>query len=212
MANVNSPFGLRPVRHMLGLPWNGSVKPYFIPSSYATALFIGDPVVKTGTANTARVFAPGLGEFGIGTLPEINKSAAGAAGLVTGAIVGFGALPNNLALVHNPASTERIAFVCDDPWTVFEVQADGAVPATSIGLNANLIFTQSGSAITGLSGVELDTSAPAVTATFQLNILRAVNRVDNDTTLTRANVEVRIIHHTEGMGITVSATDGQIGV
>lgn len=205
MANSNSPFGLKPVRHLLGLPMNGSVQPMYIPAGYGTALFIGDPVLKTANgSNAARVFAPGAGEFQIGTVPEINKSAA--TGRITGVIVAFAALPNDLTKQYNPASTERIAYVNVDPWVVYEIQADGAIPAANIGLNANLIFTQSGSTVTGLSGVELDTSAPAVTATFQMNILKAVNRLDNDTTLTRCKVEVRINLPTEsgisdGLGI-----------
>lgn len=217
MANVDSPFGLKPVRHMLGLPLNGAVKPYYIPASYATALFIGDPVVKTGTANTARVQAPGVGEFQIGTLPEINRTTVGDttnnASRITGVIVAFAPDPDGLGRIHRPASTERIAFVCDDPFVVFEIQADGAIPATSIGLNAVTIATHSGSTVTGLSGIELDTTstAPSADASNQLIILRAVNRVDNDTTLIHAKVEVRINTHTEGMGCT-TATDGQLGI
>jgi len=207
MANSNSPFGLKPVRHLLGLPMNGSVQPMFIPSTYATALFIGDPVLKTANgSNAARVFAPGAGEFQIGTLPEINKCAAGATNRITGVIVAFAADPTNLNLVYRPASTERIAWVCVDPFVVFEVQADGAIPAADMGLNANLIFTQSGSTTTGLSGVELNSATQAADATFQLMIQKAVNRVDNDTTITRAKVEVLINLHTErgistGLGI-----------
>jgi len=214
MANSNSPFGLKPVRHMLGLPMNGAVQPMYIPAGYATALFIGDPVVKMATgSNTARVFAPGAGEFQIGTLPEINKATAGDNNPITGVIVAFAADPTNLNLVHRPASTERIAFVNVDPFTVFEIQADGAIPAADIGLNAVLIYTQSGSTVTGLSGVELDTTSdvPAADASNQLIILKAVNRVDNDTTITRAKVEVRISLHTEGMGLT-AAGDGQLGI
>lgn len=213
MANADTPFGLKPVRHMLGLPLNGAVHPYYVPASYATALFIGDPVVKTGTANTAVVKAPGIGSFGIGTLPEINRSTIGDGGRITGVIVGFAPDPDGLGRIHRPASTERIAYVCDDPFVVFEIQADGAIPATSIGLNAVLIATHSGSATTGLSGIELDTTSdvPAATATNQLIILRAVNREDNDTTSTWAKVEVRISLHTEGMGVT-GATDGQLGI
>lgn len=207
MANSNSPFGLKPVRHLLGLPMNGSVQPMYIPAGYGTALFIGDPVLKTANgSNTARLFAPGVGEFAIGTLPEINKAAAGAAARITGVIVAFAALPNDLTKVHNPASTERIAFVNVDPFTVFEIQADGAIPAADMGLNANLIFTQAGSAFTGLSGVELNSATQAADVTFQLMIQKAVNRVDNDTTITRAKVEVLINLHTErgigtGLGI-----------
>lgn len=209
MANADTPFGLKPIRHLLGLPLNGAVKPYYIPASYGTALYIGDPVIKTGTSNTARVQAPGVGEFQIGTLPEINKATAGDGNRITGVIVGFAPDPNNLGRIYNPASTERIAFVCDDPFVIFEIQADGAIPAASIGLNAVLIYTHSGSTVTGLSGVELDTTSdvPAADASNQLLILRAVNRVDNDTTLTWAKVEVLINQHTENQG-----TVGTLGI
>lgn len=213
MANIDSPFGLKPVRHRNGAPYNGAANPYFIPSSYATALFVGDPVIKTGTSNTAAVTVPGAGKFGIGTMPEINKATAGDTNRVTGVIVGFTALPADLNKPYNPASTERVAWVVDDPDVVFEIQADGAVPAASIGLNAVFIYTHSGSTTTGLSGVELDTTsdAPAADASNQMLILRAVNREDNDTTATHAKVEVMLINHTEAHGNT-AAGDGILGI
>lgn len=217
MANVDSPFGLRPVAYRSGAPYNGAARPYYVPSSYGTALFIGDPVVKTGTANTTAVTVPGAGTFGVGTLPEINKTVAGDVDgmtkAITGVIVGFSPLATNLEVKHNPANTERVAYVADDPDLVFEIQADGAVPATSMGLNAVLIYTHSGSTATGLSGAELDTTSdpPAADASNQLTILRAVNREDNDTTLTHAKVLVAINAHTEGQGYT-AAGDGTLGI
>ena len=209
MANADTPFGLRPIKHRNGAPYNGAANPYYLPASYGTAMFIGDPVIKTGTSNTAAVKVPGVGSFPIGTMPEINKATAGDGNRITGVIVGFAALPTNLESKHNPASTERVALVCDDPDVIFEIQADGAIPAASMGLNAVLIYTHSGSTTTGLSGVELDTTsdAPAADASNQLLILRAVNREDNDTTLTHAKVEVMINQHTENQG-----TVGTLGV
>ena len=210
MANVDSPFGLRPIRHKSGAPYNGAARPYFIAGDYATALFLYDPVIKVaGGSNTAAVKVPGAGSFAIGTLPSIEKCAAGDGSRITGVIVGFAPLPTNLDLKHNTASTERVAYVCDDPDVVFEIQADGAIPAASVGLNAVLIFTHSGSTTTGLSGVELDTTSdvPAADASNQLVILRAVNREDNDTTLSFAKVEVMINQHTESQG-----TVGTLGI
>ena len=213
MANENRPFGLKPVRYKSGAPYNGAVNPYYIPSGYGTALFVGDPVVKTGTSNTASVEAAGAGRFNIGTMPEINKATAGDAQRVTGVIVGFAPLATDLNKNYNPASTARVAYVCDDPDVVFEIQADGAIPAASIGLNAVFIYTQSGSTTTGLSGVELDTTSdvPAADASNQMVILRAANREDNDTTLTRAKVEVMLINHTEAHGNTANG-DGTLGI
>lgn len=210
MANVDSPFGLRPIRHKSGAPYNGAANPYFIDSGYGTALFIGDPVIRVaGGSNTAVVKVPGGGTFGVGTLPSVEKAAAGDGNRITGVIVGFSPNPDNLTLKHNTASTARVAYVCDDPDIVFEIQADGAIPAASVGLNAVLIYTHSGSTTTGLSGVELDTTSdvPAADASNQLLILRAINREDNDTTIAHAKVEVMINQHTESQG-----TVGSLGI
>lgn len=214
MANPDTPFGLRPIRHRNGAPYNGAANPYYIPASYGTALFIGDAVLKTGTSNTAEVTVPGAGKFAIGTLPEINAATVGDANWITGVIVAFSADPTGLENKHNPASTERVAWVCDDPDVIYEIQADGAIPAASVSLNGVLIATHSGSTATGLSGMELDTTsdAPAADASNQLLIMRAVNREDNDTTLTHAKVEVLISLHTEAHGTTVATTDGILGI
>jgi hypothetical protein len=210
MANVDKPFGLKPVRYRNGAPYTGSVTPCYIEAGYATALYIGDPVIKVaGGSNTAEVNVPGAGKFGIGTLPSIEKATAGDGNRISGVIVGFAALPTDLNKNYNPASTARVAYVCMDPNVVFEIQADGAIPAASIGLNAVLIYTHGGSTTTGLSGVELDTTSdvPAADASNQLLILSAVNREDNDTTLTHAKVEVLINQHTESQG-----TVGTLGI
>lgn len=213
MPNVDRPSGLKPVRHKSGAPYNGATNPYYIPASYGTALYIGDPVVKTGTSNTAAVKVPGGGSFGIGTMPEINKATAGDGNAVTGVIVGFAPLATDLNKPYNPASTERVAYVCDDPDTIFEIQADGAVAAASMGLNAVFIYTHSGSTTTGMSGVELDTTSdvPAADASNQMLIVRAVNREDNDTTSTWARVEVLLNNHTEAAGRTANG-DGSLGI
>src|SRR5690606_13730279 len=106
---------------------------------------------------------------------------------------------------YNPASTARVAYVCTDPKVVFEVQADGAVPAANMGLNADLVYTHAGNTTTGLSGVELDSSTDDVDASAQLLILSAVNRLDNDTTLTHCKIEVLINQHTESQGTAGTA-------
>jgi len=210
MANQDTPFGLRPIRHRNGAPYNGAANPYYIASSYGTALFIGDPVIKVaGGSNSAAVSAAGMGDFPIGTLPSIEKATAGDTNRITGVIVGFAPLPDNLTQQYNPASTERVALVCDDPDVIFEIQADGAVPAASMGLNAVLIYTHSGSTVSGLSGVELDTTsdAPDADASNQLLILRGANIPDNDVTLTHCKVEVLINQHTQNQG-----TVGTLGI
>jgi hypothetical protein len=200
MANNDTPFGLRPVRHKSGAPYNGAVNYYYVPSTYATALFVGDPVVKTGTSNTTAVSAPGAGDYGIGTLPEINKATAGTTNRITGVIVGIAPNPNGLERIYNPASTGAIIAVCDDPDVMFEIQCEGTIAAAQIGLNGVLIYTNAGSTATGRSGAELDggtTTAPATTVGFQLKILRVKNAVDNEAGSAFTKVEVMINQHTE---------------
>jgi hypothetical protein len=193
MTNVNAPSGLRPLRYDDGSPYNGAFNVYSVAASYATALYVGDPVVKVAGGSNAAA----LDGFPIGTLPLVERATAGDAGLITGVIVGFAPDPNNLDRIYNPASTARVVYVADDPSLVFEVQATAAVPAADMGLNANVTYTVAGSNATGRSGVQLDMASTGTGATKQLNIRRAVNKTNNDTTLTVPKVEVVINHHTQ---------------
>lgn len=194
MANSDTPLGLIPIKHKNGEPYNGAVNAYYIPSTYATALFVGDPVVITGTSNTTE-----YEDNAPGTLPEINKATAAGGNYISGVIVAFNPLADDLTKTYNAASTERIALVADDPDLVFEIQEDSggtALAATSVGLNADLVYTHSGSTTSGKSGAELDRSTANTTNTLQLKILRLINRVNNDIG-DSAKWEVMINLHTQ---------------
>lgn len=200
MANSDAPFGLRPVNNGGSSAGNGRVRAYFVPASYGTALFIGDPVVVTGTSNTA---AAGEGSsFAAGTLAEINKATAGAGNRIAGAIVGFQVTADTLSHSYNPASTARVVYVADDPEQLFEIQADSgaAVAATDIPNNADVIFTHAGSTATSLSGVELDTSDISAAATGQLTILGLAKRPNNELG-THAKLLVKINYHSKAVGV-----------
>lgn len=214
MANTNAPRGLEPIRHKLGVPFSATVRPYCTSTS-DVALYIGDPVVRNGTANTAALpeilGGSGFGNtFPIGTVPQAVKATAGSSNKITGVIIGFGVNANGLQNIYNPANTQVVMWVCDDPFVIYKIQADGAITAATMGLNGNLIYTVAGSTITGLSGVQLDsgtTTAPTTTATLQLMIMRAVNSSDNDTTITNPKIEVMINQTTENPG-----TVGVLGI
>lgn len=199
MANADTPFGLLAVGHPLGLS-KASVRAYHVPASYGTALFPGDPVVKTSTANTAEVTAPGVGVMPIGTLQEVAKATAGAGNAITGVIVSVAADPDALGRRYIPASTGGVVFVADDPETEFEIQSDDALAAADIGLNAALVYTNTGDTATGQSGAELDASTKATTANLQLRILNVVPRTDNEVGAA-VKVRVRINNHTEAPGV-----------
>tara|TARA_R110000868_G_scaffold375166_2_gene639655 strand:+ start:331 stop:930 length:600 start_codon:yes stop_codon:yes gene_type:complete len=192
MANSDARRGLVPITQGNAGGFTGKVRQYFTTAE----LFIGDPVVKTGTSNTA---AAGLGkEWAIGTLQTVAKATAGATNATTGAVVGFGVHPDYLDRSYNPSGISRVVLVADDPHQEFEIQADSAnaVAVTDIGANADYVFTHAGDTATGLSGVELDTSDMATSATAQLAILGVIPRVDNEIG-TNVKLRVRINLHTE---------------
>jgi hypothetical protein len=177
-----------------GAPYNGAVNTYIAPASYATNMFIGDPVVITGTSS--------VGTTG-GAYAQINVATAGATNQITGVIVGFEPNPSVVSLGYGLASTLRKVYVCDDPTVLFEIQEDsvgGNIAAASVGLNANLV-SGTGSTFTKRSGWMLDSSTVAADATFQLIVRGFVDRVENDAvTDSFAKALVSINLHTNRYG------------
>ena len=191
MANLDARFGLRPVGHVNG-GCSGRTMKCYLPATYGTAVFVGDPVVLTGTSNTAAVTA-GLEKHQIGTLPEVNKATAGDGNKIAGAIVGFENQSLRVGTApQGTASTARVALVNVDPGTIYQVQASGAIGAASVGLNAPLVYTHSGDTNSGLSGAELDHSAVATTATEQLKIVR-ISTIPGRSDPASANTVVEVI-------------------
>lgn len=207
MANTDSPFGLRPVGTVSGSSYNGQSVPCYIASTYETALFVGDPVVVVAAgSNAAREAGTTAGDFDIGTLPAIERATVTDGGIISGVIVGFAPSTQD-SPTYSPADTEAIAYVCMDRDVLFEIQADGAVAATSVGLNAVGIYTASGNTSTGLSGLELDsgtTTAPSADASNPFTIERLKAAPDNETNAAFNKVIVRINASTRA--------DGAIGI
>ena len=197
MANVNAPFGLRPVRYMNGAPYTGGGRAYYMPSTNGNNLFIGDPVKITGTGNAAEFqgFAPGM-------LSTVAIATVGASNDVTGAIVGIQPVTRE-STIYRAASTEMIVFVEDDPNVIFEIQDDGSAAAPGVGLvGLNAVFAagSGGSTTTGRSSWQLDlggVTPPATTSTFQMTIIGASRRATvNDPTLVNAVWEVLLNRQT----------------
>jgi len=203
MGNIDAPFGLKPVRHLNGMSWNGQTQKCYISSSYATALFIGDPVVITGTTAERDTTGKHL---------TINKATEGDGNYITGVIVAFEPLKTDLTKKHNPASTERYAYVVTDPYVIFHIRDNGlGTPDKNMpGANGVLETATAGSTATGLSGVELDLSSdvPAADASNQLTILGIADIPDN-TLADFAIWEVLINLHTFR---STGDGDGSLGV
>ena len=201
MANVDAPFGLRPVRHLSGMSWNGQTERCYIASSYATALYVGDPVELTEETDDQDTTCLHMSVKGI---------TAGDTHPLIGVITSFEPLASDTTKNYNPASTERYANVCMDPSVVYHIQDDGSATPTKLlpGQNACLINTHAGSTATGLSGVELDLTTPAANASFQLLILRMARLPKNELAI-HAIWEVLInLHQLKSTG----DGDGMLGV
>lgn len=168
MANVDKAYGLLPY-DSAGQPITRAT-PYFVPASDATQLFVGDPVRVQGGANT--VATGNNQQYVPGTLQIVAKASASSTSEITGTIVNWVHIDNGGSLiptVFRPASVNAVAMVCDDPNITYRIQSSGVVTDGHIGLNTNLIFTNSGDETNGISGVEADAS-PTADATKQLYI------------------------------------------
>lgn len=191
MPNSDTPFGMRPIKHLDGSLWNGKVDMYLVPSSDATAIYVGDPVKSGGTAGAAGTVVNGIDCEG---LPTIAVAAAG--NTLLGVVVGFLPKQTDLSILHREASTARIALVCNAPDVIYEIQEDSVgndVAVTQVGNNFDIVYA-AGSATTGRSAVELDSSDVSGTATAQLRLLGLRQRPGNAVG-TNAKWEVLINEH-----------------
>lgn len=215
MTNVAGPFGLRPLRYRSGLPYNDAATLYYVPATDGTALYIGDPVVKTSHGNAAAYYGNPPA-----SLATVTLATAGAGNGITGVVVGFVA-EQATSPVYRAASTERGVYVADDPNLVFAIMDDGVVATDYTWTSANAILnsaTYSGSTATGLSGWTMSTAtryvaATGSSATAQLKILR-LRPVVNNAVGANAVWEVVINQHTEsgGAGSGTTVTTGVPGI
>ena len=163
MANVDAPFGFRPIKHLNGAEFNEQVNEYSILASNSDKLYIGDLVLLGGSANSDGI-------------PNIVK-AQGSEGTpddnLLGAIVAFPADRDNQGRTNFPASTAGTVLVSDSPDLIYEAQVT-TVAVTDFSNIADIV-TGDGSDTTGNSIGEIDA------ATFgsggQVRVLR-LKRID----------------------------------
>lgn len=212
MANISRVNGFRPVKHLDGSPWNGQVNRYFVAASDATAIFEGD-LVKLAAVSDTQGQTVISGVPSIGGTQGCTKFVAGTDSAAVGVAVGFMINPLNLNTPqYRLASTAAYVLVVDADDTVFEVQVDtttypsgaaGIIAAAGFNKNYN-VSDAGGSTTTGQSGMQLQTSSAATTATLPLKMLGAKQAVDNDITSQNAKVLV-IINNQQLSGGTGTA-------
>lgn len=165
MANVNAPFGMRPVRYVDGRPYNGAVEYYF--ATGATGVIRpGDPVVEAGSANTAEFQG-----YGPGTLPTCTVALDGSGDPITGVCVAVLPITRD-SVIYRENSTDRIIAVARGADLIFEVQADAGGTALAVTDVGNFVVLKAGTTATLRSDWTVDTSVtPATTAAYQLKLM-----------------------------------------
>lgn len=193
MASVLA--GFRPVKHLTGAPYSGQVNRYMISVSDTQVTNVGDFVQLSDN--------PALEDTtsGFGVYPAVERIGSGTAVPIVGVIVGFEPDYSNLnAGAYRAASTKRIALVADAPDLIYAAPQDGTggvVAAASVGLNVSINLGTAASTAPYASGMSVDSSTVATTATIPLQIMGVTAAPDNDVTSTArpAEVLVRINTH-----------------
>ena len=194
MANVDAPFGLRPVGELGSNIQNGGTSKYLITSGDSQAIFKGDLVKLEAT--------------GYITKTDDSDSVA-SIGVFNGCFYQDPTTAKPTWSNYYPGSiTVSIgtidAFVYDDPNKLFEIQGDGVIAQSSVGRNTNIVYAV-GSTVNGQSKTELDATVESAGVTGQLRIIRICEDPSNsDISATDANWIVRINEHqyyNNGLGV-----------
>ena len=167
MANPDAAFGFREY-NPLGHASTGDIRRYR-KGTAAPAIFIGDAVTTTGIGDTD--------EF---TTPIVEQ--ADADNPLLGVCVGVDVRsPDNLTNVFTASGTADFVFINVDPNQLYIIQEDsdgGALAKEDVGLNIDLI-PGTGSTVTGISAMEIDSDASKGTATAQLRLIRILEKPGN---------------------------------
>jgi hypothetical protein len=168
MATTAAPYGLRPINLIGGQQFAGSTRQIKIASGYAANIFFGD-IVAIGVDGTI-VKVTNLGT-------NADPFPAGTVGVFLGCAFTSPTLKYFLNSQYWPTGTvasDAMAYVCDDPDTLFQIQADAAVTQTMLGSNFG-VNQNAGSTTTGDSKVSLDVATRATTNTVALRLVDFVN-------------------------------------
>jgi hypothetical protein len=168
MATVSAPYGLRPINLIGGQQFAGSTRQIKIASGYAANIFFGDIVAIAVDGTIVKVTTLGT---------DADKFPAGTVGVFLGCAYTSPSLGYFLNSQYWPTGTvasDAVAYVCDDPDTLFQIQADAAVTQTMLGSNFGVNQT-AGSTVTGDSKVSLDVGTRGTGATIGLRLVDFVN-------------------------------------
>lgn len=179
MANVNRPFGLRPVKTYSSGSWNEQANIYHIPSTDGSAYYIGDVVKSSAGADANGV-------------PDVAKALG--TDVLRGVVVGvLASVPYGISLqgatldlanTFVPATKTRdyYVLVADDPHTIFEVQGDAtATNQVAANVNKNCSLTVAAPTAPGQWSATVVASATiATTNTLNIRLMGLVQKPGNE--------------------------------
>ena len=169
MAATASPYGLRPINRIDGMPYAGATQTFLIdPAGEATNIFYGQVVIigadgylAISTATGADITTNNLGGSGIGAI---------------GVFVGCQYVNAQGQVINSqyyPSGTTGVvtAKVITDPNVAFQAQLDGTGAQSVLGTNtffAAVQSTSTGSTTTGNSTSALDATVQTTAAAFRI--------------------------------------------
>lgn len=167
MASIASPYGLKPVNLVGGLPYAGSTRQVPIASGYATNIFNGS-IVAVVTSGMLQIVTT------TGADATTNAFPAGTIGVFVGCSYTNPATKQKLFSQYWPAGTvasDAVAYVVDDDRAVFQVQANGSLVQADLGANVILSAVQStstGNTNTGNSSTSVSATSQTTTGAFRV--------------------------------------------
>jgi len=168
MSATNAPFGLRPAFHPSGLD-RAQALAGGIPSAYNTDILKGQAVLYVA---------------GSGVIEPVNATSDPLSGAFAG-VEWTDTTGRRRVSNYWPANTAYqtgscVAYFYNDPSIVYEIQADGSVAQTALGLDANLSNFAAGSNVTGLSQATMVATPLSTGAQGQVQILDIAPYPDNN--------------------------------
>lgn len=172
MATTASPYGLKPVKRVDGMPYAGATSQYLIdPAGYNTNIFYGSVVYVNANGYINIVTGTGA-DATTNDWPTGSTSATGAIGVFVGCSY-INAQGQQIYAQYYPANTTGVvtAYVVDDPMVLFQGQLDGTATQAVVGANTFFVAAQStstGSTQNGNSTTALDATVVTVSAALRI--------------------------------------------